>query len=42
MVRDLVALLAPQEAVRALILKGSCANPALQPDTWSDIDVTHW
>jgi hypothetical protein len=40
MVRDLVALLEPQEAVRALILKGSYANPAIQPDTWSDIDVT--
>jgi hypothetical protein len=39
-VRDLVALLKPQETVRALILKGSYANPAIQPDTWSDIDVT--
>jgi hypothetical protein len=38
--RDLVALLKPQEAVRALILKGSCANPTIQPDTWSDIDIT--
>jgi hypothetical protein len=40
MVRDLVALFEPQEVVRALILKGSCANPTIQPDTWSDIDVT--
>jgi hypothetical protein len=40
MVRDLVGLLEAQEAARALILKGSYANPAIQPDTWSDIDVT--
>ncbi|GHO95118.1 hypothetical protein KSF_051660 [Reticulibacter mediterranei] len=39
-VRDLVTLLEPQEAVRALILKGSYANPAIQPDIWSDIDIT--
>ncbi len=40
MVRNMTALLEPQEAARALILKGSYANPTIQPDTWSDIDVT--
>lgn len=38
-IRDLVTLLEPQEAVRALLLKGSYANAAIRPDTWSDIDV---
>ena len=40
MIHDLITLLEPQQAVRALILKGSYANPDIQPDTWSDIDVT--
>jgi Streptomycin adenylyltransferase len=39
-IRDLIALLEPNEAVRALLLKGSLANPFLQPDTWSDVDVS--
>jgi hypothetical protein len=39
-VQDLMALLEPNEAVRALLLKGSLANPQIQPDTWSDVDVT--
>lgn len=39
-IQDLVALFEAHEAVRALLLKGSCANPAIQADTWSDVDVT--
>src|SRR5947209_13699309 len=39
-VHELIALLEPNEAVRALLLKGSLANPHIQPDTWSDVDVT--
>jgi len=39
-IHDLIALLEPNEAVRALLLKGSLANPHIQPDTWSDVDVT--
>ncbi|GHO59178.1 aminoglycoside 6-adenylyltransferase [Ktedonobacter robiniae] len=35
----LIALLQPNEDVRALILKGSLANLHVQIDTWSDIDV---
>jgi hypothetical protein len=39
-IQDLITLLEPQQTVRALILKGSYANTDIQPDTWSDIDVT--
>jgi hypothetical protein len=39
-IHDLIALLEPNEAVQALLLKGSLANPYLQRDTWSDVDVT--
>ncbi len=38
--RDLIALLRSDERVRALVLKGSLADPHIQPDTWSDIDLT--
>ena len=34
------ARLQPNEAVRALLLKGSTANPHIQPDTWGDVDLT--
>lgn len=39
-IRDLTALLEPDDSVQALLLKGSYADPTIQPDTWSDIDVT--
>lgn len=39
-IQDLMALLIAHEAVRALLLKGSSANPSIQTDTWSDVDVT--
>lgn len=37
---DMITLLEAYEEVRALLLKGSCANSSLQRDTWSDVDVT--
>ncbi len=37
---ELIALLEPDEVVRALLLKGSYANSHIQLDTWSDIDVS--
>jgi hypothetical protein len=39
-IQDLTTLLEGNEAVRALLLKGSSANPSIQIDTWSDVDVT--
>jgi hypothetical protein len=39
-IHDLVNLLEPYKTVQALLLKGSSANPHIQPDTWSDVDVT--
>ncbi len=36
---QLTALLQPVDAIRAAILVGSLANPELQPDSWSDIDL---
>ena len=38
-VEDLRRLLEPNEAVRAVLVYGSCAQPQLQPDAWSDVDV---
>jgi Streptomycin adenylyltransferase len=39
-IHDLVTLLEPDEAVQALLLKGSLSNPQIQADSWSDVDVT--
>ena len=39
MVEDLRRLLEPNEAVRAVLVHGSCAQPQLQRDAWSDVDV---
>ena len=39
-IQDLINLLEPYKTVQALLLKGSSANPHIQPDTWSDVDVT--
>lgn len=36
---DLVALLRPDEDVRAAALSGSCAQPQAEKDVWSDVDV---
>ncbi|QBD76778.1 hypothetical protein EPA93_12495 [Ktedonosporobacter rubrisoli] len=38
-IREIRALLEANDAVRALLLKGSCANLSLQVDTWSDVDI---
>jgi hypothetical protein len=39
-IQEMITLLEANEAVRALLLKGSSANLSLQVDTWSDVDVT--
>lgn len=39
-IQDLITLFEANKAVQALLLKGSFANPSLQVDTWSDVDVT--
>ncbi|GLV60703.1 hypothetical protein KDH_75220 [Dictyobacter sp. S3.2.2.5] len=39
-IQDLTTLFEGHATVRALLLKGSCANPTIQPDTWSDVDLT--
>lgn len=39
-IHEVIELLKPNEAVRALLLKGSVANPNIQFDTWSDVDLT--
>ncbi|HEY0078770.1 MAG TPA: aminoglycoside 6-adenylyltransferase [Pyrinomonadaceae bacterium] len=38
-IRDLVALLQPDEQVRAVALSGSCARLEARRDVWSDVDV---
>jgi len=38
--QELIALLQPNEAVRALLLKGSLVQESIQADVWSDVDVT--
>ncbi len=39
-IQEMITLLEANEAVRALLLKGSSANSSIQVDTWSDVDVT--
>lgn len=39
-IQEMITLLEANEAVRALLLKGSSANLSLQVDTWSDVDIT--
>jgi hypothetical protein len=38
-ITQLIELLQPKDAVQAAILVGSLANPGVQPDQWSDIDI---
>lgn len=38
--RDLTRLLEARLSVRALLVQGSCADPRLALDPWSDVDVT--
>lgn len=39
-IQEMITLLEANEAVLALLLKGSSANSSIQIDTWSDVDVT--
>jgi predicted nucleotidyltransferase len=38
-IQDLVALLQPDQDVRAIVLYGSCAHSATEKDAWSDVDL---
>jgi len=37
--KDLLALLEEDDSVKAVIMTGSLADPDIQPDAWSDIDL---